>query len=77
MFARHLMRLRGLSVERAFAIIQKYPTFQSLLMAYKDCNSDKEREGLLSGIYYGTSGRTIGPSISRNLSRLYNYPRLP
>jgi crossover junction endonuclease MUS81 len=72
MFARHLMRLRGLSVERAHAIVQKYPTITALMQAYDDCSTDKEREMLVGGIYFGTSGRTIGPSISRTLFKLYN-----
>ncbi len=71
MFAKHLMRLRGLSVERAYAIVQKYPTLTSLMTAYKNCSSDKEREMMISGIYFGNSGRTIGPSISRTLCKLY------
>lgn len=72
MFARHLMRLRGLSVERAYAIVLKYPTITALVRAYSDCSTDKERELLIGSIYFGNSGRTIGPSISRTLFKLYN-----
>ena len=76
MFAKHLMRLRGLSSERAQAIIEKYPTIQSLLRAYRHCGNDKERELLLAHIYWGTSAKTIGPALSRTIHKLYTSNRL-
>jgi len=72
MFARQIMRLRGLSVERASAIVQVYPTLRSLLSAYEDCDTEKERELLLSRIYYGVSGKTVGPAISKTIYKLYS-----
>lgn len=72
MFARHLMKLRGLSVERAFAIIQVYPTPASLFRAYRDCNNLKERESLLATIHFGNHGKVIGQAISRTIYKLYN-----
>lgn len=66
------MKLRGLSVERAHAIVQKYPTITALMRAYNECSSEKEKDMLISGIYFGTGGRTIGPSIGRTISKLYN-----
>lgn len=71
------MRIRGLSVERAYAIIQKYPTLNSLMTEYKKCVDDKERESLLALIRYGNYGKTIGPSLSRTIAKLYNTDILP
>ncbi|ODM90547.1 Crossover junction endonuclease MUS81 [Orchesella cincta] len=72
MFARQLMRLKGLSVDKAYAIIQKYPTVDHLLNAYSECETDKQKEKLLANISFGLGGRKIGPSISSKVSRLYN-----
>jgi len=76
MFARHLMRLRGLSVDRAYAIVQKYPTLTHLIRAYQNCKTEKEGELLLSLIFFGNSGRTIGPAVSRTIYHLYNDKKL-
>lgn len=72
MFARHLMRMKGLSVDKAFAIIQKYPTVHDLFKAYSECTTDKQKEQLLSGIHFGNGDRRIGPSMSRKVAFLYN-----
>jgi crossover junction endonuclease MUS81 len=76
MFARHLMRLRGLSVERASTIVQRYPTLQALLRGFEECETEKDRELLLSHLHYGVAGKTIGPAISRAIYRLYTSKRL-
>ncbi|OXA59739.1 Crossover junction endonuclease MUS81 [Folsomia candida] len=77
MFARHLVRLRGLSISKASAIVKQYPTFAALMSAYEECSSEKEGEMLISGIYFGNTGRTIGPAISRSIYKLYNSPTFP
>ncbi|CAL8085032.1 unnamed protein product [Orchesella dallaii] len=76
MFARHLMRLKGLSVDKAFAIIQKYPTLGDLLKAYSEFETEKEKENLLSKVEFGTSCRKIGPKISHKVYRFYNSTNL-
>jgi len=72
MFARHLLKIRGVSVERAHAIIERYPTPHALLREYNNCRDDKEKDFLLSSIHFGVAGKTIGPSISKNICKLYN-----
>jgi crossover junction endonuclease MUS81 len=71
------MRLRGLSVEKAYAIVQKYPTITHLVKTYEDCSSEKDKELLLSGVFFGNNGRTIGPAISKAIYKLYNSSTLP
>ena len=66
------MRLRGLSVDKSYAIIQKYPTPQALFRAYRECATEKEKELMLSHVYFGTAGRTVGPTISRSIYQLYS-----
>lgn len=72
MFARHLLRMKGLSVHKTVAILQRYPTVDHLNRAYFACTTDKQRELLLAPLFFGTGGRKIGPSISRKLYRYYS-----
>lgn len=67
MFVRHLVQLNGLSTEKASAIVEKYPTPHSLMEAYRNGGG----ENLLCHITVGSSGRKIGPAISKILYELY------
>uniref|UniRef100_A0A1I8J7L5 Crossover junction endonuclease MUS81 n=1 Tax=Macrostomum lignano TaxID=282301 RepID=A0A1I8J7L5_9PLAT len=50
MLAKHLLQIGGVTMEKALAIVQQYPTVQALLDAYAACETDAERRRLLSGI---------------------------
>ncbi|XP_071455291.1 crossover junction endonuclease MUS81 isoform X2 [Hetaerina americana] len=63
MFIRHLLQIRGLSVEKAQAIIERYPTPCDLCKAYDD--DPKQRELLLANIPFGPNKRLIGPTLSK------------
>ncbi|GLG97581.1 Crossover junction endonuclease MUS81 [Gryllus bimaculatus] len=68
MFIKHLVQLNGLSVDKALAIVERYPTPYSLFKAL-------EREGdskCLSDIPYGLLCRKIGPVLSKSIYDLYN-----
>ncbi|XP_048216752.1 crossover junction endonuclease MUS81 [Perognathus longimembris pacificus] len=70
-FARQLMQVRGLSGEKAAALLERYSTPASLLAAYDACATPKEQELLLSTIKCGRLQRNLGPALSRTLSQLY------
>ncbi|XP_069865842.1 crossover junction endonuclease MUS81 [Dipodomys merriami] len=70
-FARQLMQVRGLSGEKAAALLERYSTPASLLAAYDACATPKEQEMLLSTIKCGRLQRNLGPALSRTLSQLY------
>ncbi|XP_008820441.1 crossover junction endonuclease MUS81 isoform X2 [Nannospalax galili] len=70
-FARQLMQVRGLSGEKAAALVNRYSTPASLLAAYDACATPKEQEMLLSTIKCGRLQRNLGPALSRTLSQLY------
>ncbi|XP_076393272.1 mus81 structure-specific endonuclease subunit isoform X2 [Megachile rotundata] len=61
MFVRHLLQLKGMSVDKASAIVERYPTPRKLIDAYQmsDCNA----ELLLANIEYGNKKSLIGPTI--------------
>ncbi|XP_063230014.1 crossover junction endonuclease MUS81 [Bacillus rossius redtenbacheri] len=67
MFVKHLLQLRGLSVEKALAIVGCYESPRALLRAYEQGGGEK----LLAEIRYGASNRLIGPVISRAIYYLY------
>ncbi|XP_008581557.1 PREDICTED: crossover junction endonuclease MUS81 isoform X3 [Galeopterus variegatus] len=70
-FARQLMQVRGVSGEKAAALVGRYSTPASLLAAYDACATPKEQEMLLSTIKCGHLQRNLGPALSRTLSQLY------
>ncbi|XP_028626833.1 crossover junction endonuclease MUS81 isoform X2 [Grammomys surdaster] len=70
-FARQLMQVRGLSGEKAAALVDRYSTPASLLAAYDACATTKEQEMLLSTIKCGRLQRNLGPALSRTLYQLY------
>lgn len=72
MFIKQLVQLRGLSVEKALAIVEKYNCPKSLMMAYERNGSDK----MLADISAGNLKRKIGPVISKAVFDLYNKPVL-
>ncbi|XP_043826618.1 crossover junction endonuclease MUS81 isoform X4 [Dromiciops gliroides] len=73
-FARQLMQVRGVSGEKAAALLEKYSTPASLLAAYDACSSPQEQEKLLSSIKCGRLQRNLGPALSRTLCQLYCTP---
>ncbi|XP_045429710.1 crossover junction endonuclease MUS81 isoform X2 [Pipistrellus kuhlii] len=66
-----LMQVRGVSGEKAAALVDQYSTPASLLAAYDACATPKEREMLLSTVKCGQLQRNLGPALSRTLSQLY------
>lgn len=69
MFIRQLLQIKGLSVEKALAIVQEYPTLKIL----KDMISENEKKSvnILSNIKYGKLGKKIGPVLGETLYMLY------
>ncbi|XP_044258187.1 crossover junction endonuclease MUS81 isoform X2 [Tribolium madens] len=60
MFIKQLIKIKGMSVEKALAIVDKYPTPRRLKSAYSDINA-VEGEKLLSTLQFGTLKKKIGP----------------
>lgn len=73
MFVKQLLQLHGISVDKALAIVSKYPTPRLLKFAYDACENAKGAEGLLSNIEFGTLNKKVGPVISTTIYQLYNF----
>lgn len=74
-FVRQLIQLDKMTVEKAMAITNVYPTPRALLNAYADPQlvaNDTARQALLSKITYGASRRAIGASLSKIIFDLYH-----
>ncbi|CAG9769246.1 unnamed protein product [Ceutorhynchus assimilis] len=70
LFVKMLIQIKGMSVERALAITQKYPTPIMLKMAYNE-NIGSLGEKLLSGIKYGSSNKSIGAVLSKTVYQAF------
>ena len=69
MFIRQLLQLKGMSVDKATAIRERYPTTRLLIDALQrsDCNG----ELLLSSIELSDEKRQLGAAINKTIYQLY------
>lgn len=72
MFIRQLVSLKTLSIDKALAIAEIYPTPQSLFTAYEKCFDESEALDLIANIRFGKLRRPIGSVISKILYDFYN-----
>ncbi|KAE8738479.1 hypothetical protein FOCC_FOCC016039 [Frankliniella occidentalis] len=74
MFIRQLVQMKGLSVEKAIAIVGRYPTPQAIVQAYRFGGD----ENLLADIpcLGTTTSRSVGPATSKAVHFLYNSAKL-
>lgn len=70
-FVQQLLQLHSLSLERAIAIVELYPTPRLLLEAYDNCPGPKEASQLLAKIPCGPLERPLGEKISQCLYEFY------
>lgn len=70
-FIKQLVQLHSLSIERALAIVQIYPTPRSLLNAYDLCSCEEEARNMLAFIKCGKLERPLGATISRIVHDFY------
>lgn len=68
MLIRQLLQIRGLSVHKAFAIVEQYPSPKLLINAFRRSGNPL----LLSNISYGIPIKTVGPAISKTLFQIYS-----
>lgn len=66
---KQLLQIKLLTIEKINAIVEKYPTPQSLFRAYERCPSETERQRLLN-LPYGPTKRTIGDKLSKIIYQL-------
>ncbi len=76
MLAKQLMQLSGLTVDKAEAIVNVYPTPAALLAAFRAAGGNsKEADQLLARVEFGRSKRAVGVTISTTLAKLYTQNR--
>ncbi|CDO94231.1 unnamed protein product [Kluyveromyces dobzhanskii CBS 2104] len=68
LYLRALMTVKGISLEKALMIQSKFPTFKSLLNAYRRCASEPNAKALIQNELKDAPGnRKIGPTLSQTL----------
>lgn len=73
-FIKQILQLKGVSVDKALAITEKYPTPKVLKSEYDSLGS--KGENLLAKIEYGLTKRSIGAVISKSIYQLYTNEQL-
>uniref|UniRef100_A0A182M6B1 Crossover junction endonuclease MUS81 n=1 Tax=Anopheles culicifacies TaxID=139723 RepID=A0A182M6B1_9DIPT len=68
-FMKQLMQIKMLTIEKVNAIVEKYPTPQSLFRAYERCPSEAERQRMLN-LPYGPTKRMVGEKLSKVIYHL-------
>ncbi|KAJ6217938.1 hypothetical protein RDWZM_009095 [Blomia tropicalis] len=75
MFVKHLLQIKGLSLAKIDAIVERYPTLCRLLAAYESQSTEKAKQNLLTDLRMNTAinaNRRLGPMISKKVSDFYN-----
>ena len=72
MFVRMLVQQHGVTVSMANVIVEKYPTIGALMRAYENCDTQEEKEELLTGLVYESGTKKIRSATSKVLAWLYN-----
>lgn len=73
MFIRQLLQLKGMSIDKAMAIVERYASPQILITALE--NSGKNGEQLLANIQVDKK-RRLGPTISKVIYQFYTMNEL-
>lgn len=68
MFIRQLLQLKGMSIDKATAIVEHYPSPQILITALENSANGEQ---LLANIQVGDKNRQLGPTISKTVYQLY------
>lgn len=72
LFVRQLLQLKTLTLDKALAIVQHFPTPAHLLRKYTACADQTEAEMVLANIPCGPTKKSLGPVISKCLYHLYH-----
>ncbi|CAI9569673.1 unnamed protein product [Staurois parvus] len=70
---RQIQQFNRVSVEVASAVVAAYPSPQLLIKAYRHCQTNAERHGLLSDILVrrgegvASTSRRVGPELSKRI----------
>lgn len=68
MFIRQLLQLKGMSIDKATAIVEHYPSPQILIVALENSANGEQ---LLANIQVGDKKRQLGSTISKAVYQLY------
>ncbi|CAH0558741.1 unnamed protein product [Brassicogethes aeneus] len=70
LFIKSLLQIRGMSVEKALAIVEKYPSPRMLFEEYK-LISESSGEKLLANLQFSSSKKNLGAVLSKTVYQLF------
>lgn len=70
MFAKCLMKIQGFSQDKCLAVIEAFPTIDSLMIEYAKCPAAK-REKMLANLKFGRQQKNLGPALSKVVAQLF------
>jgi crossover junction endonuclease MUS81 len=70
-FGRQLLSVSGISSKKVNAILAVYPTVSSLLEAYEERETDKERRMMLAEVKLPGGDRNLGPKASNAVAKVF------
>lgn len=70
-YLRQLLSIRGISQEKAMAIVKKYPTIISLYQDLIKAETEKERVAVLTSIGSNPVRKLIGPALAKKIIQLF------
>lgn len=68
MFVRQLIKLKGLSLAKVSAIVNRYPSPLALRNALR---YSANGEQMLASIPYGPTNKNLGPAVAKSVYQLY------
>nr|XP_045607810.1 crossover junction endonuclease MUS81-like isoform X2 [Procambarus clarkii] len=71
MFAKHLLQIHGLSVDKARAVVDEHGAPALLMSAYEKLTTPGAAEQMLAPVKCGKAGRSLGPTLSTVIAKLY------
>ncbi|XP_069994834.1 crossover junction endonuclease MUS81-like isoform X2 [Penaeus vannamei] len=72
MFAKHLLQIHGVSVDKARAVVDKFGTPRQLMEAYRNVTSSEVGENMLANLKCGKAGRNLGTVLSATIYKMYS-----
>jgi hypothetical protein len=71
MYLGFLVGIPGVSMVKAKAVRQRFPTLRNLFDAYAACTDARERDRLLADLSYTSNGRRLGPAVSALVAKVF------
>ncbi|KAJ3325164.1 Crossover junction endonuclease mus81 [Boothiomyces sp. JEL0866] len=70
-YLRQLLSIRGLSQEKAMALVKKFPTIKSMYLEIQNAQTEKEKVAVLTSVGSTPHRKLIGPALAKKIVQLF------